>query len=145
MRYVLTVVVAIAAMAAAGCEDDDRNERPSGAGAITQQEGRSPAESPPAVLHAALNTIRQQGSSAAEDLRPSSETDLLPSERGAELLVDRELIDEDKFCAADKTVAEAQAVREAQDAFEAGWQASAPDELDDLGARMYQALSTRCS
>lgn len=145
MRYVLTMLAAVALMAAGGCGDDDPSDEPTGAGAITQEEGRSPAEAPPAVLNAALTTMRQQGTSAADGLEGVSDVDLLPSEKGAELLIDRGAVDEDKFCAAHRTVTEAEATAEAKSAFDSAWKGGAPDELQDMGEAMYNALSTRCS
>lgn len=52
---------------------------------------------------------------------------------------------EARFCTADEIVVEAEATREAQSRFASGWRASAPAELDDVGAATYQALSARCS
>lgn len=143
MRYVLIALTSLALMALAACGSDD--EDPTGAGAVTQEEGRSPAQTPSAILNGALTTMRQVGLSAARELDDVSEDDLLPSERGAERLIERGLVDEDRFCTADRIVVQAEATAEAQSRFASGWRASAPAGLDDMGAPIYEALSTRCS
>lgn len=143
MRYFLIALTSLMLIAAAGCGSDD--EDPTGAGAITQEEGRSPAQAPSSILNGALTTMRQLGLGAAGKLDEVSEDDLRPSERGAELLIDRGLVDEDRFCTADMIVVEAEATREARSRFASGWRAGAPAELDDRGTAMYQALSARCS
>ena len=142
MRHVLIALTSLALLAV-GCGSD--GEEPTGAGAVTQQEGRNPAGAPPAVLNGALTTMRQLGLNAASELDDVSEDDLRPSERGAELLIDRGLVDKQRFCTADRIVVEAEASAEAQSRFASGWRARASEQLDDDGAAMYEALSTRCS
>jgi hypothetical protein len=86
--------------------------------------------------------MREQGESAGQV--DASADDLLPSEDGAALLIDRGLVDEDRFCEAVDQVFDAEADPEAEAAFARGWRRSASGELAEEGATMYQALSTGC-
>ncbi|MBW3608314.1 MAG: hypothetical protein KY463_08155 [Actinobacteria bacterium] len=143
MRYVRIALTSLALMALGACGSDQ--EDPTGAGAVTQEEARSPAQTPSAILNGALTTMRQLGLSAGRDLDEIGEDDLQPSARGAQLLIDRGLVDEDRFCTADRIVVEAEATAEAQSRFASGWRAGARGDLDDMGRAIYEALATRCS
>lgn len=87
-----------------------------------------------------LKELEQQAGDAAAKLTGVNDADLLPSEQGAEYLVDRGYIDPDRFCAADAALSSSELGPEAEGAFEAGWDKTASAELEDMGVTMYNAL-----
>lgn len=112
-----------------------------------------------AKVRNAAKTLKQQGARAASNLAGVSEDDLLPSEKGADLLVRRGYIEEKRFCNASDVLLTAEDDElllkpdyfadhpEDRDSkpFEAGWNKAAPEELQGvIGAALYNALWTRC-
>jgi hypothetical protein len=144
-------ILAFAALAllASGCGSDDSADsagatQPPATTAQPPAEKPEPASAPATLPKKAIKTIKQQAATAAGRLEGVSERDLLPSEKGADLLVDKGYVNADKFCAADAETLDAEATPEAEAAFEAGWESSAPSDLKSLGGAIYNALSTRC-
>jgi hypothetical protein len=148
-RRLIPVLLLVAVVAAlAGCSGDDGTEPATG---TVKKNAAAPAQGTPghsgvsASPRKALQTLREQAAKASSKLAGISESDLLPSEQGAALLVERGYIEEARFCAADETAAyDAELGPEAEAAFEAGWAENAPHDLSDLGGATYNALSIGC-
>lgn len=132
MRHLLIAPVALVLLM--GCGDDEATEP-----AAPEPEAEQPAEVP----QGAVDTMEEQGESAGQ-VNVESDMDLLPSENGAELLIEQGHVDEDEFCRADERALQAEAVAEAEAAFVEGWERSASEQIRDMGSTMYYALGTRC-
>lgn len=150
-RHVALLLFACVALIVGCGSDDGDSTSPETAASGPQASKREPkatSESTPKPTQsagAAIAIVEQEATSAAADLGTVDESELLPSEDGAELLFERGYINEKRFCAADDAAAyEAELGPEVEAAFESGWASSAPTELRDLAGALYNALSIGC-
>lgn len=127
-------VLGLAVTVPAGCGDDESD---AGTSELKQQE---PSVQEYVLPASAERTLEEQGRSGAGAALGDSE--LLPSEDGAQRLVETGAIDENAFCKADTKAFEAETLIEAERAFTRGWTEAGGDKV--TGGAIYNALSVSC-
>lgn len=131
MKRAVVVLAALGLLTGCGGEDERIDE--------TKRQATAQPK-PRLTVGQAIEAHRELAAGAAADLAGVGDMDLLPSERGAEYLVESGYIDAERFCAVNAVAFEAETDPEAEAAFEAGWAETAPAGIRDMGATMYNAL-----